>query len=140
MIILPLIFSMKLLMVSSRKKMHELGKILPEGVLLLNPQKLKSCEEIELAYLLSKDSFRNKKNIAKKFRYEFLLWLSGKTDIKSALNSFSPKKSDKILLIIFKGDTKKILKEMEASEKPLKLKKTAEPLDLERISLSRIKN
>lgn len=103
---------------------------IPEEAVLVNPEKVKSTEELELAYLLAKKSFENKKNTAKKFKYEFLLWLSGKTDIKSALNYFKTSKKQNIL-ILFRGTMKL---------KPAKLEKTAEPLDLERISLSRIKN
>lgn len=101
-----------------------------EDAVLINPEKVKSYEELELAYLLARKSFRNKKNIAKKFRYEFLLWLSGKTDISSAIKYFKTSKKQN-LLILFKGKMKL---------KPAKLEKRAEPLDLERISLSRIKN
>lgn len=106
------------------------GKTEQEDAVIINPEKVKSFEELELAYLLSKKSFKNKKNIAKKFKYEFLLWLSGKTDINSAIRYFETSKKKK-LLILFKGKIK---------AKPAKLKKTAEPLDLERISLSRIRN
>ncbi len=97
--------------------------------LQINPDKVHSREELELAYILAKDAFRRKKNIAKKFRYEFLLWLSGKTDIKSAVRWAEPSKQ--ALLVLFEGSRKL---------KPAKLKKRAEPLELERISLSRIKN
>ncbi len=100
------------------------------GDLLINPEKVHSMEELELAYLLTKDSFRKKRNIARKFRYEFLLWLSGKTDIKSAVKWAEPA-SKEALLILFEGSRKL---------KPAKLKKRAEPLNLERISLSRIRN
>jgi tRNA threonylcarbamoyladenosine modification (KEOPS) complex Cgi121 subunit len=103
---------------------------IPEDAVLINPEKVKSMEELELAYLLAKKSFKNKRNIAKQFKYEFLLWLSGKTDIKSALEYFKTPKKQK-LLVLFKGGMKL---------KQAKLEKTAEPLDLERISLSRIKN
>jgi len=103
---------------------------IPEDAVLLNPEKINSTEELELAYFLAEKSFRNKKNIAKKFRYEFLLWLSGKTDISSAIKYFQTSEKRKIL-VLFKGKMKL---------KPAKLEKRAEPLDIERISLSRIKN
>jgi len=106
------------------------GSESPEDAVLINPEKVESMEEMELAYFLAKKSFKNKKNIAKKFKYEFLLWLSGKTDIKSALEYFRTSKKQK-LLVLFKGEMKL---------KKAKLEKTAEPLDIERISLGRIKN
>jgi tRNA threonylcarbamoyladenosine modification (KEOPS) complex Cgi121 subunit len=86
-------------------------------------------EEIELAYHLAKKSFAGKKNIARKFKYEFLLWLSGTRDIKNAMKKTAPEKGKPFLLIVFSGQMK--------GEKPA-LKKTADPLRLERISLSRI--
>ena len=103
---------------------------IPHDAVLINMEKVNSMEELELAYLLAQKSFKNKKNIAKKFKYEFMLWLSGKTDISSAINYFKTPGKQKIL-ILFKGQMKL---------KPAKLEKTAETLDIERISLSRIKN
>jgi len=108
-----------------------------EDALLLNPDIVKSSEELELAKKLADDSF-SKKNIAKKFKYEFLLWLTGKTDIKSAMKSSYPENPKNMLLVVFKGSPEKIIKTLKAAKKPLKLKKNAEPLDIERISLSRI--
>lgn len=103
---------------------------IPENAVLLDPEKVKSGEELELAHYLAKKSFKNKSNIAKKFKYEFLLWLSGKTDISSAIRYSKTSRKEK-LLVVFNG---------ELNLKSAKLKKTADPLDLERISLSRIKN
>ena len=140
MIISPPILSMKVLRISSKAEIRKIHELLPEDALIVDSGKVSSSEELELAYRLAKESFENKRNIAKKFRYEFLLWLSGKTDINSALKSSSPSKPDNILLILFKGEPKELLKKLKASEKPLKLKKRAEPLDIERISLSRIRN
>ncbi len=102
-----------------------------EEELVIDPARVASEEELELAHLLARDAFRKKRNVAKQFRYEFLLWLSGKTDIKSALRwAGHPKDGIKIAF----GKVK-----MSFSS-PKKLRKKAEPLELERISLSRIKN
>ena len=109
-------------------KVYRVRKSDSEG-LQINPERVHSMEELELAYLLAKEAFRKKKNIAKKFRYEFLLWLSGKTNIKSAIKWAEPSKE--ALLVLFEGSRKL---------KPAKLEKRAEPLEIERISLSRIKN
>jgi len=49
-----------------------------------------SLEEFELAHHLAQRAFANKTNIAKKLKYEFLLWLSAKTDITSAMKATSP--------------------------------------------------
>ncbi|MEM3075738.1 MAG: hypothetical protein QW590_02855, partial [Candidatus Bilamarchaeaceae archaeon] len=63
---------------------------LPEGIIAVRSDFARSKEEFYLAYLLAKLAFKNKKNIAKKFKYEFLLWLTGKRDIRSALAVSEP--------------------------------------------------
>jgi len=88
--------------------------------------------EVRLAYALAKKSFEKGKNIAKKFSFEFLLWLTGKTDIDSALNAAAPKNED-CLVVVF-GRKK------PAGAKKARLKQKAEPLALEKISLSRVRN
>ncbi len=90
-----------------------------------------SREELELAYHLAKDAFKEKRNIAKKLKYEFLLWLSGTRDIKNAMERTEAGKE--FLLIVFSD------KDIEGLEgKEAKLKRKGEPLALERISLSRL--
>src|SRR4029434_10956829 len=44
-----------------------------------------SREELDLALHLAESSFSKKTNIARKLRYEFILWLAGRTYIKSAM-------------------------------------------------------
>lgn len=85
---------------------------------------LKSVEEARLAMRLTEDAIKKGKNIANKKKLEFLLWLSGTRDIKNALKKTKPGKE--FYLIEFDGK-----EEYELPEK-------AEPLGLERISLSRI--
>ncbi len=131
---------MKVFRISGRAGKGEMQELLPENALLLDAGKINSEEELELAYRLARDAFDKRRNIAKQFRYEFLLWISGKKDIDSALKEFGPSKNGEMLLVVFGDEHDKILKELKASTKPLKLKKTAEPLDIERISLSRIRN
>jgi tRNA threonylcarbamoyladenosine modification (KEOPS) complex Cgi121 subunit len=88
---------------------------------------LHSVEEAELALHLAEEAFRKGKNIAKKKKLEFLLWLSGTTDIKNALKKTKPGKE--YFLISF-------------PEKPgvdaHGLAEKGDSLRLERISLSRI--
>lgn len=90
---------------------------------------VESMEELELAYHLARKTFAGKKNIARKFKYEFLLWLSGTRDIKNAMKKTAPEEGKPFLLIVFSGQIR--------GEKPA-LKKTADALRLEKISLSRI--
>ena len=94
---------------------------------------IKSKEELNLAYHLTKKSTAAGNNISKQFRYEFLLWLSGKTDIKSAFLSTLPKGNS--FLIISFG---KKLPAIDGKVEKLDLLNKAKSLDLERISLSRI--
>ncbi len=102
---------------------------------------VRSCEEIELANYLAERTFKSKKNNAKHKRYEFLLWLAGKTDIKSAMNLTTPANGEKefILVIFSNASEKEIISKTKSSIVKLNLEKTANPLEIERISLSRIK-
>ena len=84
-----------------------------------------SLEELKLAYHLADNAFRKKKNLAKKMKLEFLLWLTGTRDIRNAL-----KKS--------KGDCLLILDGPEITENEPGFKERAEPEKLEKISLSRL--
>jgi len=116
----------------TKKHLSVLSKNENENILVL-PSDAYTLEEIELAYALAKKSFADKKNIAKKFKFEFLLWLTGKKDINSALSQISFDKEKSYTVIVF-GNIK-----IPNAKKP-RLKKRADPLALERISLSRIKN
>ena len=78
MIISPPIFSMKVFRISGRAGTGKMQELLPENALLLDAGKINSEEELELAYRLARDAFDKRRNIAKQFRYEFLLWISGK--------------------------------------------------------------
>lgn len=98
-----------------------------------------SLEELKLADHLAKDAFSKKENIARKMRYEFLLWLSGKTDIKSAMRGTKPDGKEFLVVVFSDAKEDAVCRLLEAKELPLKLKKDGDPLRLERISLSRIK-
>jgi tRNA threonylcarbamoyladenosine modification (KEOPS) complex Cgi121 subunit len=116
----------------AKKHLSALSKNELENILIL-PKDAYTREEIELAYALAKKSFAEKKNIAKKFKFEFLLWLTGKNDINSALDQVSCNEEESCVVIVL-GDIK-----IPNAKKP-RLKRRADPLALERISLSRIKN
>lgn len=100
-----------------------------------------SEEEFGLAHYLAERSSAGKTNIAKKPAYEFMLWLAGKTDIKSAMKELSPKEGEReFFVVVFSGKAKDgVLRELGAEELPAGLKPHGEALALERISLSRIK-
>ena len=108
--------------------------------LVLDPSIARSGEALELAWHLSGKSIRNGTAISRKRKYEFLLWLSGKTDIRSALAQSAPKDPKDILIVVFDGKKAPVLEAIEAEEKEKSLKRGADSLELEGISLSRIKN
>lgn len=94
-------------------------------------------QEIHLAEYLAKKSYKSKKNIAKKFKYEFLLWLTGKRDIKSAIEYANPDKEG-FLLIVFSENIVQIMRKLKARKHTMTIAKKANPLNLEKIALSRI--
>ncbi|MDD5339831.1 MAG: KEOPS complex subunit Cgi121 [Candidatus ainarchaeum sp.] len=109
-----------------------------EGAVAIRAGMVESLEELQLAHYLAGRAFAEKTNVAKKMEFEFLLWLAGKTDIRSALESAAPKAGGDVLVVVF-SERGGLVKKLEAlGAKEAKLKKNAEPLALERISLSRI--
>jgi tRNA threonylcarbamoyladenosine modification (KEOPS) complex Cgi121 subunit len=87
-----------------------------------------SKEEIELAFESAKETFKRKINIAKNFDLEFLLFLSGKKDIREAKKWAENGKEE----IEIEFNLEKII-----SIKGAKREK-AEIEEIERISVSRI--
>ena len=118
------------------EKLLELAK--ENSFLLLNPEKIHCEEELLIAEKLTELSIREKRNIAKTRENEFLLWLSAKKDISNAFREYGFKSPENILILSFSQTKKQLLKMLEAKEKKLNFKKKATPLEIERISLSRI--
>lgn len=120
----------------------EKGEIMDEskkhGLIAIAPELARSTEELELAHLLAKRSFKSKTNIANAFGLEFLLWLCGETDLRKAFRKNDFSNSDFLIVSFRKQDKKRILEKLNAEEKPLSLGKNAENSGLERISLSRL--
>ena len=106
--------------------------------LLLNAEKIHCEEELLLAEKLTEISIKEKRQIAKTRENEFLLWLSAKKDISNAFKEYGFKSPENLLIISFSQTRPQLLKALEAKEKKLNLKKKATPLEIERISLSRI--
>ena len=115
----------------------KIKRIDQEEALIIDCSLVGSIEEVQLAEILAQRSFEQKKNIGKQFKYEFLLWLTAKRDIKSALEIARPK-GEELFLIIFEGDKKEILRKLGVKEIRFRLKKSAAPFELEKISLSRV--
>ena len=85
--------------------------------LALDPSAAGSLEELELALHLATKSIASDTAVAKKLKYEFLLWLMGKTDIRSAMAKGAPKDPENVLLIVFKEEKEDVLEALEANEK-----------------------
>ena len=100
----------------------------------------RTLEEFELADHLAKRAFENRTNIARSYRYEFLLWLSGKRDIKSAMKETEPSELRFIVAVFSDSDEKEVLSALNSEMMKKNLPRKAEPLALEKISLSRVKN
>ena len=123
---------------SSKRKPRELLPLM-EGmeVLLLSPKKVRSEEELLLAHALAKKAIKEKRAISRTLPVEFLLWLSGKRDIRRAFAEYGAKSTD-LLAVSFGEKKKTLLNRLHLKEKKLKLKKEADAKAIERISLSRI--
>ena len=123
---------------SSKLKKEELLNLAEkEGILLLNPKKLNSEQELLLADKLAQNAIKEKRNLAKKPEKEFLLWLAAKKDISSALKEYGFQTPKQILLISFKKTKQQLITQFQLKETKLTLTKKATPMQIERISLSR---
>lgn len=108
------------------------------GVLLLNPKEINSEEELLLAEKLARDAIKEKRNVARRLELEFLLFLSAGTDITRAFAKYGFAGPDELLLISFSIPKPRLVKIFGMAEAPLLLRKEAGPMEIERISLSRI--
>ena len=122
---------------SKLKKERLLNIAEKEGILLLNPRKLNSEQELLLADKLTQNAIKEKRNLAKKPEKEFLLWLAAKKDISSALKEYGFQTPKQMILISFKKTKAQLIKQFHLKETKLTLKKKATPMQIERISLSR---
>ena len=121
--------------ISTDLSVTEINKLLDdEDAIIVSLVAVTSELQLELAEHLAKSSFEQKINLANKFKYEFLLWLTGKRDIRSAMNVTLPKNTDDSLLVIF-GKTRKF---ENINLIKIKLSRTFNPIALERISTSRV--
>ncbi|MCK4319300.1 hypothetical protein KAW38_01885 [Candidatus Micrarchaeota archaeon] len=116
---------MKIVCMKTKKGLKELFKE-AEGkkIVFLNPEKIKSEEEILLAEQLTEEAFRKKQNISKEFSMEFLLWIAGTTRFSKA-KEYSAKGKE-ILAIYFDKKEKNNMKKKSGWKA------------IERISLARI--
>ncbi len=109
------------------------------GIVLLNPGKVGSLEELELAYALAKKSIAGGKAVSEKMEVEFVLWLAGKRDIRRAFEEVGWNgKGKELIAVSFGMWRKELFAELELREKKLGLNEEAGWEAVERISLSRI--
>lgn len=110
-------------------------------LLLLNPKKVASVQSLRLAEYLAKKSIKQKRNISKKNHLEFLLWVAGKKDIRSAIEDMLFEDKNDILAVgLDKKKFERGIKRILFRKLRLDLPNDAEPKELERIALSRISN
>ena len=126
--------------ITSSLSVERINKILEnEEAVVISSSIIELEFQIKLADYLSKSSFELKTNIANKFKYEFLLWLTGKRDIKSAMAVSLPKGSDELFIVIFEDKSaKKILSTISAKPEKSILKKHFDSIRLDNISTSRV--
>ncbi len=107
----------------------------------VSPAAAGSEEELRLAAHLAGKALAGGKNIAKAERYEFLLWLAGKRDIRSAMEATSPQRGERDIVVVWFSRTseEEVLRRLEAEDLSIGLPEEGEPLRIERISLSRLR-
>jgi len=115
-----------------------LQRAMEKRVLLLNPEKVGSLEELEMAHELAKKSLGKGTAISKNLEIEFVLWLAGKKDIRRAFEEIGFKDGKEVIAVAFGIGKKELIAELELKEKKLGLKTEAGWEAVERISLSRI--
>lgn len=115
-----------------------LRRAMGKRIVLLDSGKVNSLEELELAHELAKRSLEEGTTISKNLEIEFVLWLSGKKDIRRAFEEIGFKAGKECIAVSFGIGKKELLVELELKEKKLGLKKEAGWEAVERISLSRI--
>jgi tRNA threonylcarbamoyladenosine modification (KEOPS) complex Cgi121 subunit len=107
-------------------------------VVLLNPRRVESVEGLELAHTLAKKSIAEGTAISKNMEIEFVLWLSGKKDIRRAFEEVGYTAGKEFVAVSFGMGKKELVAELELKEKKLGLEKEAGWEAVERISLGRV--
>ena len=123
---------------------------MPGALLFLKPDAVKAKKELEFAFYLAKEAFKNKSNISGKLANETLLFLSCETNFSSAIKKIGARDGRDFLLVCEKSIPIAKLKKLLRLEK---MKKIALPewgkkkgaysegeLAVERMALARIRN
>lgn len=115
-----------------------LRRAMRKKILLLDAGKVGSAEELELAHELAERSIADGTAISKNPGIEFVLWLSGKKDIRRAFEEVGFRGGREFIAVSFGIGKKELVAELGMKEKRLGLKGRAGWEAVERISLSRI--
>ena len=134
---------------SSAKNIDELVKR-GKSLLFLSPTSVKTEKELEFAFYLAKEAFKNRGNISGKIANEALLFLSCETNFSSAIRKIGANDSGDFLLVAKKGipiaKLKKLLRLERAERVRLpewgkKIGNYSEgELAVEKMALARIRN
>lgn len=115
-----------------------LRRAMRNKIVLLNPGKAGSVEELELAHALAKKSMGEGIAIGKSLETEFVLWLAGKRDVERAFEEIGFVGGKELIAVSFGMGKKELIKELGVREKELGLGMEASAGEIEKISLSRI--
>ncbi len=116
-----------------------LRRAMRKKIILLDAKKVGSREELELAHALAKKSLEEGTAVSEKMEIEFVLWLSGKKDIRRAFEEIGlGGKEKEFIAVSFGMGKRELAAELGMKEKKLGLEKDAGWGAVERISLSRI--
>jgi len=83
---------------------------------IFDSDSIASEKHLKLAFFHARESFREKTNLAKSFKMEFLLRAAATRQIKVAIERCGVKDPSKAILTIWKGDESKVLPELKAQE------------------------
>ncbi|MBI5223695.1 hypothetical protein HY990_04705 [Candidatus Micrarchaeota archaeon] len=119
---------------------REIASILKdnETIVAIKKTVIESEAQVRLACELTNKSFGSTKQIAKDRRTEFVLWISGEHEIKKAMDRTMPKENEKCIFLALDEKNEDELEEIVVKgAKKIRLSKKIDPIELERISLSR---
>ena len=83
---------------------------------IFDSDSIASEKQLRLAFFHARESFKEKSNLAKSFKMEFLLRAAATRQIKVAIERCGVKNPSKVILAVWKGDENKVLPELKAQE------------------------
>ena len=83
---------------------------------IFDSNSIASEKQLRLAFFHARESFKEKTNLAKSFKMEFLLRAAATRQIKVAIERCGVKDPNKAILTIWKGDENDVLQALKAKE------------------------